>query len=292
MEYQDYYQILQIDKHASLEAIEQAHQKLVESHADHSGDTETEALLLTIDEAYNVLSHPDKRARYDKLSLQWQTAPNKETFDWGAWISEPNGSDPLTPGVGFSEFYHHIFADLTSADPTGFARPGEDYYQKVEINLEEAFRGTSRVLKVGNRRIEIKIPRGAKPGTQVRVKNEGGDGENGGPKGDLYLDIEVAAHDMFERKGDDLHMDLPVDLFTAALGGEALVPTFDGRIKLKIPAESQSGRTFRIRGHGMPLLQKSGQRGDLYAKVMIQLPENLTDEEIALFEELADLRGM
>jgi curved DNA-binding protein len=172
------------------------------------------------------------------------------------------------------------------------SRQGQDYNQKVEITLEEAFNGASRILRIGGRRIEVKIPRGAKTGTKVRVRGEGAEGLGGGPKGDLYLEIEVTPHATFERVGDDVYTELPVDLYTAILGGEATVPTFKGRIKLRIPPETQTGRTFRLKGQGMPRLKQSDERGDLYAKVMVQLPQNLTPEEIALFEELADMRGL
>ena len=158
--------------------------------------------------------------------------------------------------------------------------------------MEEAFKGASRILNIGGRRIKVKIPRGAKTGTKVRVRGEGGTGQTNGAKGDLYLEIKVTSHPTFERVGDDLYAELPVDLYTAILGGEAVVPTFRGKVKLKIPPETQSGRTFRLRGQGMPHLGEPDERGDLYAKVMVKLPENLTPEEIELFEELADIRGL
>jgi curved DNA-binding protein len=147
-------------------------------------------------------------------------------------------------------------------------------------------------LRVADRRLEVKVPRGVDTGTKIRVRGEGIQAGEEGPKGDLYLDIKIAPHDLFQRQGDDLHLDLPVDLYTAVLGGEAIVPMFKGKVKLRIPPETQSGRTFRLKEQGMPRLKQPDERGDLYAKVMIHVPENLTDEEIALFEELADIRGL
>jgi molecular chaperone DnaJ len=138
--------------------------------------------------------------------------------------------------------------------------------------------------------MEVRIPRGAKTGTKIRVRGEGP--ANNGAKGDLYLEIHVKPHTNFERIGDDLHIELPVNLYSAILGGEAIVPTLKGVIKLKIPPETQSGRTFRLKGQGMPSLKNPEDRGDLYAKIMVTLPENLTDQEIELFEELADIRGL
>jgi curved DNA-binding protein len=190
----------------------------------------------------------------------------------------------------FSDFFEAIFGSMGQARSA--PRQGQDYTQKVEISLEEAFNGASRILRIGGRRIEVKIPKGAKTGTKVRVRGEGAEGMGGGSKGDLYLEIEVTPHPTFERVGDDLYTELPVDLYTAVLGGEATVPTFKGKIKLRIPPETQSGRRFRLKGQGMPYLKQADERGDLYAKVVVQLPQDLTPEEIALFEELADMRGL
>jgi curved DNA-binding protein len=193
---------------------------------------------------------------------------------------------------GFSDFFEAIFGSMGGAATRAAPRQGQDYHQQIEISLEEAFKGAARVLNVGGRRIKVKIPRGAKTGTKVRVRGEGATGHGDAPKGDLYLEIKVTPHATFERVGDDLYTELPVDLYTAILGGEAIVPTFKGKVKLKIPKETQSGRAFRLKGQGMPHLGQVDERGDLYAKVAVKLPENLTPEEIELFEELADIRGL
>ncbi|HMQ53475.1 MAG TPA: J domain-containing protein [Anaerolineae bacterium] len=171
-------------------------------------------------------------------------------------------------------------------------RKGEDITQTVEISLQEAFTGTSRILRLGHRKLEVKIPRGAQSGTKIRVRGEGAEGSTGAPKGDLYLEIAITSDPAFERIGDDIHLELPVNVYTAVLGGEVIVPTLRGKIKLRIPPETQSGKVFRIKGQGMPKLQNPEERGDLYCKVMITVPENLTEEEIELFEELADIRGL
>jgi curved DNA-binding protein len=192
--------------------------------------------------------------------------------------------------AGFSDFFEAVFGAMGQA--RSMPSKGQDYHQQIEISLDEAFKGTLRVLSIGGRRIKVKIPRGAKTGTKVRVRGEGAMGQGGASKGDLYLEIKVVPHELFERVGDDLYAELPVDLYTAVLGGEAIVPTFKGKVKLKIPPETQSGRTFRLKAQGMPTLGDTDERGDLYAKVMVQLPGNLSPEEIELFEELADIRGL
>ena len=306
MEYRDYYKVLGVDKKASGDEIKKAYRKLARKyHPDvNPGDNSAEERFKEINEASEVLTNPDKRAKYDQLGASWQAYQHGgglDGFDWSQWVSGSGGgyvdiNDILnntgrsSGGGGFSDFFEAIFGSMGQARPV--SRPGQDYNQQVEITLEEAFKGTSRIMRIGGRRIEVKIPKGAKTGTKVRVRGEGGQGQGGASKGDLYLEIKVTAHETFEQVGDDLYAELPVDLYTAILGGEAIVPTFKGKVKLKIPAETQSGRTFRLKGQGMPNLKQPDNRGDLYAKVIVKLPENLSDEEIELFEELADIRGL
>ena len=166
---------------------------------------------------------------------------------------------------------------------------GQDYEQPVEITLQEAYHGTTRVLQKEDQRLEVKIPVGAKTGTRVRMSGEGGPGPAGGPAGDLYLRVTVLPDPRFARQGDDLHTSLQVDLYTMVLGGEVRVPTLTGEVVLTIPAGTQNGRSFRLRGKGMPRLRKSGESGDLYARVKVRLPANLTDRQQELFEELQQL---
>jgi curved DNA-binding protein len=305
MDYKDYYKILGVDKSASTDDIKKAYRKLARKyHPDvNPNDKVAEDRFKEINEANEVLIDSEKRAKYDRLGSSWQAyqrTGGMGGFDWSQWVSGADGgyvdlNDILRgrsagQADSFSDFFEAIFGNMGQARAT--SRQGQDYNQKVEITLEEAFNGASRILRIGGRRIEVKIPRGAKTGTKVRVRGEGAEGLGGGPKGDLYLEIEVTPHATFERVGDDVYTELPVDLYTAILGGEATVPTFKGRIKLRIPPETQTGRTFRLKGQGMPRLKQSDERGDLYAKVIVQLPQNLTPEEIALFEELADMRGL
>jgi curved DNA-binding protein len=306
MEYKDYYKVLGVDKSASTDDIKKAYRKLARKyHPDvNPNDKVAEERFKEINEANEVLIDADKRAKYDRLGSSWQSyqrTGGPGGFDWGEWVATANRGGHVdindilrgagTGGSGnFSDFFEAIFGNMGQARSA--PRQGQDYTQKVEISLEEAFNGAARILRLGGRRIEVKIPRGAKTGTKVRVRGEGADGMSGGTKGDLYLEIEVTPHTTFERVGDDIYTELPVDLYTAILGGEATVPTFKGKIKLRIPPETQSGRTFRLKGQGMPHLKQPEERGALYAKVVIQLPQNLTPEEIALFEELADMRGL
>jgi curved DNA-binding protein len=169
-------------------------------------------------------------------------------------------------------------------------RRGKDIETPMELTLEEAFRGTSRVLDVGDSHLEVRIPPGVKTGSKVRITGKGGPGSRGAPSGDILLSVHVHPHPIFVREDDDLHCEVEVDLYTALLGGEVQVPTMKGAVWLKIPPETQSGRSFRLRGQGMPHLRDPKVQGDLFAKVVPVLPEGLTDQEKDAFRELARLR--
>ena len=306
MEYKDYYKVLGVDKKANADEIKKVYRKLARKyHPDvNPGDKTAEERFKEINEAYQVLTDSDARAKYDRLGASWnayQRAGTQGGFDWSQWAQSGGQVDlnDILSGLGssrskggFSDFFEAIFGGMGIGQQAQTTRKGQDYNQTVEITLEEAFAGTSRILRIGGRRIEVKIPKGAKTGTKVRVRGEGAEGTGGGAKGDLYLEITVKPHPNFERVGDDLYLELPVNLYSAVLGGEAIVPTLKGKIKLRIPPETQSGRTFRLRGQGMTKLKNPDERGDLYAKVIVTLPEELSDREIELFEELADIRGL
>jgi curved DNA-binding protein len=192
----------------------------------------------------------------------------------------------------FSDFFTQVFGGRgASAAPGGFeyrVRPqrGQDFEQQVEISLQEAYQGTMRTFQKNGRRLEVKIPPGARTGTRIRMSGEGGEGRAGGETGDLYLRVRVSPDSRFERQGDDLYVTAPVDLYTAVLGGEIKVPALSGPVMLTVPAGTQNGRLFRLRGKGMPHLRRSEQHGDLYARIDVRLPTDLTPRQRELFEEL------
>jgi curved DNA-binding protein len=305
MDYKDYYEILGVDRGASASDIKRAYRKLaLKYHPDKNpGDTRSEERFKEINEAYEVLSNPTKRARYDQVAdsyQSWQrTGGRPGNFDWTRWTGgSPGGarvefgdiSDLF--GGGFSDFFNAIFSGM-GAQRQGFDQAqqtrGLDLEQPVTITLNEAYRGTTRNLQRDGRSLEVKIPPGTKNGTKVRIAGLGASA--GGRSGDLYLLIKVIPEQGFRRKENDLYTDVSIDLFTAVLGGEVLVPTPGGPIILTIPAGSQPGQSVRLPGRGMPHLRNPGQHGDLFARLKIKLPENLTDDERALFERLSEMRG-
>jgi len=192
----------------------------------------------------------------------------------------------------FSDFFSQIFGGMGArAAPGGFefrVRPerGQDHEQEVEISLREVYQGTTRVLQKDGRRLEVKIPPGARTGTRVRIAGVGGPGAAGGAAGDMYLRVRVSPDPQFERRDDDLYVTVPVDLYAAVLGGQVQVPTLGGPVMLTVPAGIQNGRVFRLRGKGLPRLRQPDQHGDLYAKVEVRLPTQFTPRQRELFEEL------
>jgi len=309
MDYKDYYKILGVSKTASEKEIKSAFRKLAQQyHPDKNpGNKTAEEKFKDINEAHEVLSDPQKRARYDQLGAsysQWERAGRPGGgFDWGRWAGGPGGSrveyhdlnDLFGGAGGFSDFFNTLFGGaggFSGQRPSGYGpraqvMRGEDIEQPVEITLEEAFHGATRTLEKNGDRKSIDIPRGAKTGTKVRFKGQGGPGN---PPGDLFLTITVRPHARFEREGDDLHTEASVDLYTAVLGGETTVHTLTGDLRLTIPPETQSGKKFRLSGRGMPKLKDPTTFGDLYVRVLVKVPTHLSDEERALFQKLAQLR--
>lgn len=311
MEYQDYYQTLGVPRDASEKDIKRAYRRLARQyHPDRNpGDKAAEEHFKQINEAHEVLTDPDKRRKYDRLGAQWQQwqrmGRNPGDFDFSQWFAPgPGGTrmqyedlDNLFGGSGgFSDFFQSIFGGTArhSGRPWGQTglrpRRGQDYEHPVEITLEEAYHGTRRVLEADGSRLEVKIPPGVKTGSKVRIAGKGGTGVAGGAAGDIFLRIRVLPHNTFGRDGDNLKCEVPVSLYTAILGGTVDVPTLAGTVKLKIPAETQAGRSFRLRGKGMPLLKDPERHGDLHAHIRVVLPQKLNSREKELFRELADLR--
>lgn len=323
MEYRDYYQVLGVSKNASADDIKKAYRKLARKyHPDvNPGDKAAEEKFKELSEAYEVLSDPEKRQKYDQFGAQWRqyerAGGRPEDFDWGRWAGQPGGgqraySRSVSPEEfeqmfgggpgGFSDFFETLFGGAGRQRTTGFSdfggrqyqprpRRGRDVEHPVQVTLEEAFHGATRSLQwEGGRAIEARIPRGVQTGSRIRLSGQGQPGVAGAESGDLYLTVEVLPHPTFQREDDDLKVTVPVDLYTAVLGGRVEVPTIDRTVKLTIPPETPNGKVFRLRGLGMPSLRNPDQRGDLFATVEVQLPQDLNQQEKNLFQQLRDMR--
>jgi curved DNA-binding protein len=318
MEYKDYYDVLGVSRDADEKEIRSAFRKLARQyHPDvNPGDESAEERFKEINEAYEVLSDAEKRAKYDQLGSEWsryrQAGGRPGGFDWNQWASGGPGGQRVnvrygTPedmedlfggGRPFSDFFTEIFGGVggrgaQARAPGGYQyqpRPqkGRDYEQEIEISLREAYQGTQRTFQKDGRRLEVNVPAGVDTGSRIRLSGEGGAGAAGGEAGDLYLRVSVAPDPQFERDGDDLRVTVPVDLYTAVLGGRARVPTLSGAVMLTIPEGTQNGRVFRLRGKGMPRRGKD-EHGDLYARVEVQVPTPISPRERELFEELREV---
>lgn len=278
---EDYYHILGVERNADQADIKKAFRNLARKyHPDtNPNDKDAESRFKKLNEAYEVLSDTDKRAKYDQLGSNYQQ------WQRNSWSeSQTNGSG------GFEDLFSTIFGGGARRETYKQPIRGRDLEQPIEITLEESYHGTERVLNRGGKRRTIRIPQGARDGTRIRVAGEGEPGYANGQPGDLFLIVTVKPHPAFDRTEDDLYTDLKVNLFTAVLGGEVVVPTLAGDVKLRIPAGTQSGKTIRINERGMPKLREPEQKGDLYARVLVQVPVNLTDKERELFQQLASIR--
>ncbi len=309
VEYKDYYKTLGVSKDAAGADIKKAYRRLARQyHPDVNKGAGAEKRFKEINEANEVLSDPEKRKRYDTLGPSWEQYARQGggagARDGFQWVYTTPGSGRGTFGEdagGFSDFFRTIFGDAAGSqaeDPLGRrhtrARAGADVEHDVEISLAEAYRGTDRTVQLRRpdgavRSLDVKIPAGVRDAQRIRLAGQGGSGNGGAPAGDLFLRIHVRPHAFFERDGDDLRAELPVALHEALLGAEVTLPTLKGRVTLRIPPETQNGRTIRLARQGMS--RAGGGSGDLYVTVRVVLPQKLTDRERELAHELASHRA-
>ena len=315
MDYKDYYEILGVAPDAEKKVVQQTFRKLARKyHPDlNPGNKEAEEKFKTINEAYQVLSNVEQRKKYDELRAQYQqwqqSGGRQQDFDWQNYYAQPGQGpdvryaspedlkDLFGSEQAYSDFFTTIFGQArqrsrgrSRAAPSS-PRRGRDVEYEVDLTLEEAFHGADRLLEIDGHRIQASIPAGVHTGSRVRLKGQGEPGQNSGPAGDLYLFVHILPNKTFEREGDDLHIDVPVDIFTAIAGGEIRVPALERPLILKIPPRTNAGQSFRLRGKGMPHLGDPKSRGDLYALVRLVLPNSLTDQEIDKIRELASSRS-
>jgi len=308
MNYKDYYAVLGVSKNASVDDIRKAYRKLaLRYHPDKTkGDKAANEKFMEINEANQVLSDPEKRKKYDEFGADWkqyeQAGARQGGFDWSKYAAGAGGAQKQRMS---SEDFESMFGsgedmdlfDLLFGERSGkrqrrrsAAFRGEDLNAETTLSLEEAYHGSTRLIRLDGQTISVTIPRGIDDGQVLRIAGKGMDGGNGGPSGDLYLSVKIAPHPEIHRDGDDIHSTMPVDLYTAVLGGKALVKTLKGAVKVDIPKETPNHKELRLRGLGMPVFGRNDVFGDLFVTVDIKLPDHLSQEETGLFATLAALR--
>ncbi len=314
VEYKDYYKVLGVNKSASQDEIKKAYRKLARKyHPDaNPNDPKAEEKFKDIGEAYEVLKDPQKRSRYDQLGANWKQyagagpgwpggGGRTYTYDSGG-----KGFNFEDLGGGFSDFFEMFFGRGANDRSSGFGsdfssqfgrgtrttglQKGQDMQSSLSITLREAYSGTQRSLRLQKngkiRTINVKIPGGIKDDGKIRVAGEGVASQAGGKSGDLYLIVKITPDNFFTRKEDDLYCEVPVTIKEAFYGSKIDIPTFNGKVIVKVPPKTQGGKTLRLKGKGMPKLKSSGF-GDLYAKIKLVLPEKLTSEQKKHFDEFA-----
>jgi curved DNA-binding protein len=291
--YKDYYAVLGVPREADQETIRRSYRKLARKyHPDLNPDSEAEDKFKELGEAYEVLSDPDKRERYDRLGADWreqqQEAPNSSFEEFFAHEGFGTGDIAGQFSDDLFERLFGVYAGGGSGARTRGPLRGQDREALLELPLEDALEGGRRRLTLDDREIEVNFPAGVRGGQLIRLAGQGGPGRDGGPPGDLFLRVALKPHPRFRRRGDDdLDVDLPVAPWQAALGATVPVPTLDGSAQIRVPAGSSSGRRLRLRGRGLP--RSGGGRGDLHAIVKITVPKHLSDRERELYEQLEDL---
>jgi curved DNA-binding protein len=319
VEFKDYYATLGVGKTATDKEIKQAFRKLARKHHPdvNPGDKAAESKFKEINEAYEVLGDPAKRKKYDELGANWRAyeqaeragGPNPFAGQWNVNTGGGQGGfrtmtqEEMEEMFGdqnpFSDFFTTFFGGgfgggTSARGGRTRSRKGRDVEHEIELSLDDAYHGATRRLSLKHdghtRTVDVRIPAGVGDGSRVRISGEGEPGIGGAAAGDLYLRIRLSAHPLFERKGRDLYVKVPLPVTTAVLGGEIEVPTIAGKtVRLRIPAVTQNGQVFRLKGYGMPAVNKNDDTGDAYARVDVQLPTQLTPEERSHYEALAKL---
>lgn len=300
MAYIDYYGVLGVNKTATQDEIKKAFKKLARKyHPDlNPNDPTAKQRFQEINEANEVLSDPEKRKKYDQYGENWKHADEFEAqrqryqqqqgaggggFNGGFWSSE-GGNFSGNEGE-FSDFFESLFGSRRGNRRSAGFR-GQDYNAELHLSLRDAAETHKQILEVNGKKIRITVPAGVADGQTIKLTGQGAPGINGGPAGDLYITFIIAEDPLFKREGDDLYITVPLNLYTAVLGGEEVIDTLNGKVRLKIKPETQNGTRVRLKGKGFPVYKKEGQSGDLFVTYEVQIPTHLTAKQKELFEEL------
>lgn len=296
MEFIDYYKILELDKSATESDIKKAYRRLARKlHPDlNPNDENAKKKFQQINEAHEVLSDPEKRKQYDKYGKDWKHAEQFEKT--GQQQRQQSQDHPGQQGYAsgfdegdYSDFFESVFGRGAGGGRSTKFR-GQDLNAELKLDLQDVFHLKQHTLKLNGKNIRLTIPAGVENGQTIKISGHGGEGVNGGPKGDLYITFSIANYTKFRREGSNLYIEADLDLFTAVLGGEVIIGTFDGRAKLNVTPGTQSDSKMKLKGKGFPVYKKEGEFGDLFVTLKIKVPTSLSEKEKELFNELAKLR--
>jgi curved DNA-binding protein len=300
MDFIDYYKVLEVDKTATEAEIKKAYRKLARKyHPDlNPNDAGAKKKFQQINEANEVLSDPEKRKKYDQYGKDWQ---HSEAFEQARQQRQHHGQQQAQGGFDFgdgggdfSDFFESMFGG-SGASFGGGGRSvkfkGQDLNAELRLDLRDVYRSQQQTLTVNGKNIRLTIPAGVENGQTIRIKGHGGPGVNGGPNGDLYITFSITNNSKFKRDGSNLETSHDLDLYTAVLGGETTIDTFDGKVKIKVPPETQSGVKIKLKGKGFPVYKHDGHFGDLYVTYHVKVPTGLSEKEKELFKELSNMRG-
>ena len=295
MEFIDYYQILGLSKTASDDDIKKAFRKLARKyHPDLNPDDKiAEEKFKAINEANEVLSNPENRKKYDQYGKDWQHAEEieKAKQQQQQYRGQRRSQGFAADDQDFSSFFESMFGGSGQRGQQNNARfRGQDISAELQLNIRDVYKTEKRTLTINGKQIRITIPAGIKDGQIIKIKGNGQEGFNGGPKGDLNIRFSIQNNSEFKLEGDNLYTNVKIDLYTAILGGEIMIDTFDGKVKLKVAPETQNGTKVKLKGKGFPIYKQEGKYGDLFITFEIQLPIKLSVKEKGLFSELSNLR--
>lgn len=290
----DYYKTLGITKSASEGDIKKAYRKMARKyHPDlNPNDKTSEKKFKEINEANEVLSNPENRKKYDKYGEHWQNGEAYEQEKQRQQQYQRNSQDNQGgySQEDFSEMFGDLFGGASSGRRTNARYRGQDYNSEIQLSLRDVYKTQKQVITVNGKNIRITIPAGVENGQNIKIKGHGGKGVNNGPNGDLYIQFSITNNTKFKRDHSNLQQTVDLDVYTALLGGELMVDTFDGKVKLTIKPETENGTKVKLKGKGFPKYKKEGQFGDLYITYQLKIPTKLSEKEIELIKELQKLR--
>ena len=298
MEFVDYYKVLGLGKQATDADIKKAYRKLARKyHPDlNPNDASAKIKFQQVNEANEVLSDPEKRKKYDQYGKDWKVAEEarahqQERGGQQQWAGGGKGFSETFSGDDFSDFFQSMFGGGPRGQRGSQVKyRGQDVSAELHLDLRDVYTTHKQTLTVNGKNIRLTIPAGVENGQTIKISGHGGEGINGGPNGDLYITFFITNSTRFKREGNNLSTEVDLNLYTAVLGGDVTIDTFDGKVKLVVKPETQNGTKVKLRGKGFPVYKKEGEFGDLLVTWKIKIPTNLSEKEKQLFSELAKIQ--